>query len=70
LVAYGYTRPSITAGASVIMAEDVIQMRQALLDAYTAAARVPPTYSTSPAAGVTISVADIAELRAAVVAIE
>jgi hypothetical protein len=31
---------------------------------------VPPTYSTSPAAGVTISVADIAELRAAVVAIE
>ena len=46
-------------------------MRQALLEAYNAAGRTPvPSYTTSPAVGVSVVVADIAEIRAAVVAIE
>lgn len=45
-------------------------MRLALQEAYNAAGVPPPTYSTSPAAGVPIVVADIAELRTAVRAIE
>ena len=46
------------------------QLRTALSDVYTAAGRTQPSYGTSPVVGITIVVADIADLRAAVSAIE
>lgn len=68
--AYPYTNASILAGTSGVMAVDIAEMRTALSEAYTDAGLTPPSYSTSPGAGVVIVVADIADLRAAVVAIE
>jgi hypothetical protein len=67
---YSYTDPTITRGVTIVKAQHIIEMRAALLEAYNAAARTPPTYSTNPRAGVSIVVADIADLRAALVAIE
>jgi uncharacterized delta-60 repeat protein len=70
LGAYSYTHVSILAGSSVAHAVDITELRTALSEVYTAEGRTPPSYGTSSAAGVTMVVADIAELRAAVVAIE
>jgi hypothetical protein len=69
LGAYQYT-DSIVANVTTIRALHVTEMRTALDEAYDAAPRTRPNYSTSPGAGVTIRVADIAELRAAIQAIE
>ena len=63
--------PSPTAGSSIIRGQDILDMRQALRDAYVAAGRTPPSYTPpDPAAGVTIRAIHFAELRAAVVAME
>jgi hypothetical protein len=48
-----------------VKAIDVTEMRTALAQAFNAAGLPPPIYSTAPAPGVSIVVADIAELRAA-----
>ena len=70
LPAFAYTTPTATFGA-VIRGQQLIDLRTALAQAYTAAARAVPTY-TDPglAAGTTIKVAHVAEVRAAVIAIE
>ena len=52
------------------MAADMLQMRTALSEAYTQAMMTQPTYTSSPGVGVAIVVADIAELRSALVVIE
>jgi hypothetical protein len=69
LGSYPYT-DSIMANATTIRARQMAEARTALDEAYDAAMRTRPSYSTSPEVGVTIRVADIAELRAAIQAIE
>src|SRR5579864_6277040 len=66
---YSYTN-TVVAGATLIKAVDVLEMRSALRDAYVAAGLLAPVYSTAPAVGAIIRVTDIAELRAAVQALE
>ena len=70
LGAYAYSNASITAGTSVIMVVDIVEMRAALSEAYVLAIMTQPTYTSSPAVGVAVVVPDIAELRSAVAAIE
>lgn len=70
LAPYAYTNSSIIAGTSILMAADILELRAALAETYAAALLPPPTYSTSPASGVAVVVADIADLRAALIAIE
>jgi hypothetical protein len=60
----------MTPGVTLIRATDILQMRQALLDAYNVTSLPPPNYTTTPGPGVVVVVADIAELRAAVLAVE
>ena len=67
---FNYTNTSITPGTSAVMSSDLTGLRTALAQAYTAAGQMPPTYDTSPSPGGLIVVADIVEVRAAVVAIE
>ncbi len=63
--------PAPTAGVSLIRAQDVLDLRQALREAYVAAGMTPPSYTPpDPAIGVPIRASHIAELRAAVKAIE
>jgi hypothetical protein len=71
LGAYPYTDPVLTAGTTVIKSVHIANLRTALAEAYTAALMTPPSY-TDPVlpAGVTIKRVHIAELRAAVLAIE
>jgi uncharacterized delta-60 repeat protein len=61
---------AITPGITKVRAQHILDLRTALAQAYAAAQLTPPTYSTTPAIGVIIVVKDIAELRAAVLAIE
>ena len=61
--------------AAFISAADVLEMRQALLEAYNTAnsqgkSLSLPVYSTSPAPGAAVRAADVTELRNAVVFIE
>jgi hypothetical protein len=63
--------PAPTAGVSLIRAQDVLDLRQALREAYVAAGMTPPSYTPpDPAIGAPIRASHIAELRAAVKAIE
>ena len=64
------TWPAMTPGVTPILASDILEMREALLDAYNAPPRDPPIYTTTPAPGAPVVVADVAELRTAVIAIE
>jgi hypothetical protein len=66
---YSYS-DAVIANVTTIRARNIAETRTALDEAYAAATRGLPSYTTTPGAGVTIRVADIAELRAAVVAIE
>ena len=73
LAPFAYGNPAnadIIPGVSVVSAADVTQMRTALAPAYTMLGLAAPVYSTSPAPGIMITVADIAELRAALLGIE
>jgi hypothetical protein len=70
LGAYPYTRPTLAPGVGLILAAEIAPMRLALAEAYNNAHVTPPTYTTSPGVGSGIVVADIADLRAAVIALE
>ena len=71
LPAYSWTDPTLMPGASVVRAAHIIDLRTALAQGYVSASLTPPTYTDSSlAAGVTVKAVHIAELRAAVVAIE
>jgi hypothetical protein len=69
LGAYAYA-DAITAGTTIVKAQHVLDLRTALAQAYAAAHLAAPAYSTSPGAGVIVRVADIAEIRAALILIE
>jgi hypothetical protein len=71
LGAYPYTDGTLGAGSAFIKAVHILDLRAALNEVYGAASRTPPTY-TDPTLGpgTRMKVAHIAELRAAVVAIE
>jgi hypothetical protein len=71
LKAFAWTDPTLTTGMTMLRAQHLVDLRTALSEVYTAAALTPPTY-TDPVitAGVTAKLAHIAELRAAVIAIE
>jgi all-beta uncharacterized protein len=70
LPAYSYSNPSIAAGSSVIRAQDITEMRQALQQVYAAGGLTLRAYSTVVGVGGVITIADIMDLCAAVVAIE
>lgn len=72
LAPYDYADPIITAGVTMITAQHVVQLRQALAPAYFAATGTMPAYSTDPSltAGAVIKRAHITELRTLVQAIE
>ena len=71
LSAYAWTDQTLSVGATIIRAVHIIDLRTALAQVYAAAGLTPPTY-TDPSLGMgtNIRVAHIAELRAAVIAIE
>lgn len=70
LAAYAYADPTLTAGATSVRAQHFLDLRTALTAAYVAAGRAAPTFAASVTPGVAITAAAIAELRAAVIAIE
>ena len=71
LAPFSWTDPTLTVGSTLAKATHVIEMRTALAQAYVAAGQSPPTY-TDPAlaAGMAVRAVHIAELRAAVVALQ
>jgi CSLREA domain-containing protein len=74
LSGYAWTDSSLDPGASFIRAQHIIDLRTALGQAYVQAGRTPPTYATDPppdlAPGVVVKAAHLAEIRAAILAIE
>jgi hypothetical protein len=71
LTAFVWTDPTLNAGTTVIRAQQFIDTRTALAQVYIAAGLTPPTY-TDPdlEIGATMKIVHVAELRAAVIAIE
>jgi hypothetical protein len=71
LAPFAYTNAPIVAGASVVMAVDITELRTALAQAYASAGTSPPTY-TDPGlgAGTIVQAVHIAELRLALLANE
>lgn len=70
LDAFGWTDTTVTAGATLIRAQHIVDLRTALSEAYVAAGRTPPSYTEVITAGITAKAAHVEELRTAVVAIE
>ena len=71
LGAYPWSDPSLVAGVTQVRAEHIVDLRTALVQAYGAMSIPAPAF-TDPAfgPGLTISATHVAELRAAVLAIE
>jgi hypothetical protein len=71
LSVFTWTYPTLTAGSTLVHAQDILDLRTALGQVYSAAVRTAPSY-TDPglAIGTTIRKEHVAELRAAVIAIE
>lgn len=69
LGSFSWTQP-LTPAVSAMRAGDILEMRRALQDAYDAAGLTRPKYSTLPAVGVPIRLADVVQLRAAILEIE
>ena len=67
---YAWTDPTLVAGSTVIRAQHILDLRSALSEVYISAGLTPPVYTDSSLAGVTVKMVHIAELRAAVIAIE
>jgi hypothetical protein len=70
LAPYAWTDPVLTVGVAAIKAQHIVDLRIALSQAYAAAAMTPPVFTDASLAGASMKVAHIAELRAAVLAIE
>jgi len=64
-----WTNEPMTAGAP-FLATDIIEMRQALAEAYVQAGRAAPSYTRTIAAGVTVGKSEFEEIRAAIIALE
>lgn len=69
LAAVAWTDPTLVAGVTVVRAIHVLELRTALNAAYVAAGRSAPSYSRAISAGTIIATVDIAELRAAILAL-
>jgi hypothetical protein len=69
LSAFPWADAMLTPRASVVRAAHVVELRDALNGVYAAARRTPPSYSALVAKVTAIRAADVAELRAAVLAI-
>ena len=71
LAPFTWTDPTIAPTTTIIKAMHITDLRTALAQAYTAAGLSPPLY-TNPTliGGITMQTVHIAELRAAVIAIE
>jgi hypothetical protein len=69
LSAYVWSPATITAGATLITAADVTQLRTALSEAYVAAGRATPTFTTLTAGASLVTAASITELRTAIATI-
>ena len=68
---FAWTDPRLDAGLTIVRAQHLVDLRAALSQAYTVAGRAAPSYSDPViAAGTTARASHIAELRAAVVALE
>lgn len=61
---------ALVAGSSTVLASHILDLREALRQAYVQAGLTPPTYTNTAAGGTIVRAVDITELRAAVVAIE
>lgn len=70
LGAYLWTDSTLTVSSTVVRGVHVLELRQALAEVYSAAMMTPPTYTDPTLGNGTIKVAHIAEVRAAVLAIE
>lgn len=71
LAPFAWTDPVLTAGTATLRAQHFIDLRAALAQAYSKAHLTPPSFTDpSLGAGTTIRVAHVAEIRAAVIAIE
>ncbi|MBP6716897.1 MAG: hypothetical protein KA205_08540, partial [Acidobacteria bacterium] len=71
LAAFTWTDPALVAGITSPKRVHLTELRTALNEAYVQAGRTPPTYTDTPVADVTtIRAIHIAELRAAVIALE
>ena len=71
LAGYAWTDPTLVTGETRMLAQHLIDLRTALSQAYTAAGQTPPSYVEMIEAGVTpVKALHIAELRAAVIALE
>jgi uncharacterized repeat protein (TIGR03803 family) len=71
LASYAYTDPTIVVGTTPVKAQHIVELRQALREVYVAAGVTPPSYTDPDLTAGTIAKLDhIAEIRAAVVAIQ
>jgi hypothetical protein len=71
LPAYNWADPNVVVGFSVVRAQHLLDLRTALAQAYIAAGMTPPAYmDPGLGAGTTIRTVHIAELRAAVAALQ
>lgn len=70
LAAYAWTDPSLTAGSSGIAAAHIMDLRTSLAQVYVVAGLTTPTFTDASLIGVAVKAIHIAEVRAAVAAIE
>jgi hypothetical protein len=71
LASYDYADPSLQAGTTAIRSQHLVDLRQALHAVYVAAALATPNYTDADlGAGHLVKAAHVAELRAAVTALE
>ena len=70
LAVFGFTDPSLVAGATVVRSVHLAELRTALLQAYGACGVAPPAFTDPSIAGGVIRAIHISELRSAVLALE
>ena len=70
LGAHMWTDPTLMVSSTAVRGVHILELRQALAQVYSAAMMTPPTYTDPTLGDGTIKVAHIAEIRAAVLAIE
>ena len=70
LAPYAWVDPVITPGVTSPKAQHILDLRAALSEVYVKAALTPPAFTDPSLVGVLVKLAHIAELRAAVIAIE
>src|SRR5581483_11238241 len=67
---FNWQDPALTAGATIVRAQHILDLRTALAEVYNAIGLTPPVFTDSAVTGTPIKAIHIAELRAAVAALE